>query len=132
DAAFTAVTHVGLCALRQARYEPGERIAVIGLGIIGLCTVALARAMGAPVAALGNSPLRVDLAKRAGADVAVLVDDPHLPAALRDWSTDLGIDLVVNTANPWSAHRLATDIARENGRIAYIGFPGRNEPPPDF
>ena len=43
-----------------------------------------------------------------------------------------GFDLVVLTANPWSAFRLSVEMARAGGRISILGFPGRGEAPPDF
>ena len=43
-----------------------------------------------------------------------------------------GIDLVILTANPWPAHRLALPIAHPNGRVSIIALSGRGEPAPDF
>ena len=110
--------NLGVCALRSARYQTGERVAVIGLGVIGLCTVALGHAMGAPTAAIANDPTRAQLATRLGAR------NPQ------GWTE--GADIVVLTANTWSAYRTALDIARYGGRISVLGFPGRGQDPPDF
>jgi threonine dehydrogenase-like Zn-dependent dehydrogenase len=42
-----------------------------------------------------------------------------------------GADAVVTTANGWSAWRTALRVARTNGRICVLGFPGRGEKPPE-
>jgi len=115
---FGYLINLGVCALRAVRYETGERIAVIGLGVIGLCTVALGRAMGAPTAAIANDPIRAQLAVRLGA------------RQIAEWSD--GADIVVLTANTWGAYRTAIDVARYGGRISVLGFPGRGQDPPDF
>ena len=111
------LVNLGVGALRAVRYETGERVAVIGLGVIGLCTVALGRAMGAPVIALANDAARADLARRLGAQEAFDGE---------------GADIVVLTANTWEAYRASVDIARYGGRISVVGFPGRAQNPPDF
>ncbi|MBU0611605.1 MAG: hypothetical protein KKI08_27250, partial [Armatimonadetes bacterium] len=67
QASLAYLTQLGLAALRQARYEAGENVAIIGLGVIGLATAGLARAMGAKVAAIANSGVRAEAALRVGA-----------------------------------------------------------------
>ena len=51
--------------------RPGENVAFVGLGVIGLCTAGLARAMGAKVVAISNSPRRSEAALKVGAHAAV-------------------------------------------------------------
>jgi threonine dehydrogenase-like Zn-dependent dehydrogenase len=118
QASLAYLAQLGLAALRQARYEVGETVAVVGLGVIGLCTVAVARALGAAgVFALGNSPLRTDAARSLGA----IDGQPE------------NVDVVVLTANSWEAYRSSVEIARLGGRIAVLGFPGRGAAhPPAF
>lgn len=116
------LTNLGMSALRQVRYARGERVCVVGLGIIGLCTVALAKAMGAQVTAVANAEARRDLALRVGASAAFLPGEaPHGTA-----------DIVVLTANTWAAYRESVDLCAFEGRIAVLGFPGRAQPVPAF
>jgi len=114
-ASLAYLVQLGVAALRQARYEAGESVCVIGLGVIGLATVAVARAMGAYVTAVANSETRAALAGRLGAL------EPRPDA-----------DVVVLTANTWSAWRAAMETARVGGRVSVLGFPGRNQPAPGF
>jgi NADPH:quinone reductase-like Zn-dependent oxidoreductase len=58
QASLTYLTGLGLAALRQARYETGENIVVIGLGVIGLSTIGLANAMGANAVGIANSEIK--------------------------------------------------------------------------
>ncbi|HEY3840242.1 MAG TPA: zinc-binding alcohol dehydrogenase [Bryobacteraceae bacterium] len=111
------LANLGVASLRAVHYQAGERIAVVGLGVIGLCTVALGRAMGASVIAIANDVSRAALARRLG--------------ARPDFGGE-GADIVVLTANTWEAYRSAVDIARHGGRISVLGFPGRGQGPPQF
>lgn len=123
QASLAYLTQLGMASMRQARYETGETVAVVGLGVIGLGTVALARAMGATVIAVANSPVRAEAARVVGAHQVYVMGDGPPPRE---------IDLVVLTANPWAAYRASVDMARYGGRISVLGFPGRAEAPPDF
>jgi 2-desacetyl-2-hydroxyethyl bacteriochlorophyllide A dehydrogenase len=118
-ASLAYLAQLGVAALRQVRFEPGERVAVVGLGVIGLCTCAMARAMGAAeVIAVANSPFRAQKALEAGAHRA----DRH----------PQDVEVVILTANPWVAFRDSVEMARYGGRLSILGFPGRGEPLPDF
>lgn len=123
QASLSYLTQLGLAALRQARYEAGEPVTVIGLGIIGLATVAIAKAMGAQVTAVANSRLRAAAALRMGAHRILLSSDPVEPNTS---------PLIILTANSWPAYRTAVEMADYGARIAVLGFPGRAEAPPAF
>lgn len=111
------LANLGVAALRAVHYQTGERVAVVGLGVIGLCAVALGRAMGAPMVAIANDPSRATLAQRLGA---------------RKSFDGEGADIVILTANTWDAFRKSVDLARHGGRISVLGFPGRAQASPDF
>lgn len=131
-ASLAYLSHLGLASLRQAQYQTGENVAVIGLGVIGLCTVGLARAMGAKVIGIANSPLRAAAAEKVGAHAAFLAKGENLREGLRNAFGEVGPDLVVLTANSWDAYRQSVEIVRLKGRVSILGFPGRNQPPPSF
>jgi threonine dehydrogenase-like Zn-dependent dehydrogenase len=128
EASLAYLVNLGVAALRQARFEPGERVAVVGLGVIGLATVAVARTMGAQVAAWANDGSRAALAGGLGAQ--------HVfesgKASAGDVFDGAGADIVILTANPWPAFRDALEMAAQGGRVSLLGFPGRAQPAPDF
>lgn len=132
EASLVYLTHLGIAALRQARYQTGENVVVVGLGVIGLCTVALARAMGARVVGIANSSIRADMALRLGAHGAFRSDDSGLKDRLGRFFGEAGADIVVLTANPWGAYDLSMEIVARHGRLSLLGFPGRGQPAPDF
>jgi threonine dehydrogenase-like Zn-dependent dehydrogenase len=132
EAAFTFLYHLGFHSLQRGHFIPGENVAVIGLGILGLATVELARAQGARVLALGNADNRLEMARELGAHEALLSDAPGLQVKIDEMTHGVGIDLVILAANPWPAYRTAMEVVRTNGRVAILSLPGRGEPALDF
>lgn len=123
QASLIYLTELGVAALRHANYQAGESVAVVGLGVIGLGTCAIAKAMGANVTAVANNPLRAQAALNVGAHQACTIGQDPLPK---------NIDLIVLTANSWQAYRDSVEMARYGGRVSILGFPGRGLPAPDF
>lgn len=123
QASLAYLTQLGVAAMRQVRYEEGETVAVVGLGVIGLATVGAARAMGAQVIAVANSRLRADAAMRVGAHQACVAGEDAMPS---------NVHLVVLTANTWNAYRASLEMAGNGGRVAIVGFPGRGQDAPPF
>lgn len=126
-ASLTYLYHLGFHALRTGEFTPGENVAVVGTGILGLTTIALARSFGGRVVALSNSEYRMAVAERIGAHHAWRSDDPALAEKLQAFTDGVGIDLVVLAANPWPAYRAAVDAVRPGGRISILSLPGRGE-----
>jgi len=116
----------------KAQFRPGENVAVVGLGVLGLGAVALGPLFGARVLAIGNSPVRLDMARRMGAHATAQFDDPALGERVAEFAGGAGPDLVILTANPWPAYRTAVEIVRPGGRVAIVSLLGRGEPPLDF
>ena len=132
DAVYAGLYNLCALAYRRCQYQPGENVAVVGLGVLGMGEVALGSAYGARVAAIGNSPVRLEMAEKMGAHLALMCDDPALQEKLNEWTQGVGVDLVINTANPWSAYRVSMEIVRSHGRVGILGLPGRGEVPLDF
>ncbi len=132
DAVYTNLYALSAHCYRKALFQPGENVAIVGLGVLGLGAVALGPLIGARVVGLGSSPIRLEMAERMGVHAAYLSDDPDLEAKLAEFSGGQGIDLVILTANPWPAYRRAVEIVRPGGRVSIVSLPGRGENPLDF
>jgi threonine dehydrogenase-like Zn-dependent dehydrogenase len=132
DAVWSHLYTLSAFCYRKAHYVPGEAVAVVGLGVLGLGAVALAPYLGARVVGIGNHETRLQMARDIGADAAFMWDDEDLQEKLNDFTGGIGIDLVILTANPWPAWRTACQIVRPEGRVSVVALPGRGEPPLDF
>jgi threonine dehydrogenase-like Zn-dependent dehydrogenase len=131
EASLVYLTNLGLAALHQAHYQAGENIAVTGLGVIGLCTIALARAMGSKVVGVANSEARARAAREIGAEACLLSGSPDLLDRMKHCFRGAEADIVVSTSNAWGSYFESLELARFGGRIAILGFPGRGQPMPE-
>jgi threonine dehydrogenase-like Zn-dependent dehydrogenase len=111
-AAFAYLISLGAHGLRRAGLAPGERVAVVGLGAVGLGVVALARTFGSHVTAIDPVAFRRDLAGRLGADEAVE------PAA----ASGVEADVVVEAAGSWPGVETAYAAARQQARVAIVAL----------
>lgn len=120
--------HLGYNAVLRSDIRAGHRVLVIGLGALGLTSVAMASLAGANVVALSNQAAPAELAKAYGArGVFSRTEEAALAEALGD-----GADVIISTTNGWDDFALAQRMAAQNGTIACLGFPGRNEVPGNF
>ena len=132
DAVYGHLYTLSAMCYYKSHFQPGENVAVVGLGVLGLGAVGLGPCLGARTIGIANSPVRMEMAERMGADATFLYDDPDLDRKLDDFTHGEGVDLVILTANPWPALRTSCQIVRENGRVGIVALPGRGEPPLDF
>lgn len=132
DAVYAHLYALSAHCYRKALFQPGENVAVVGVGVLGLGAIALGPLFGGRVTAIANSPLRLEMAAQMGAHAGFLSDDPNLKDKLDAFTNGVGIDLVILTANPWPAFQTALDIVRPNGRVSIVSLLGRGETPLNF
>jgi L-iditol 2-dehydrogenase len=118
---------LGLHAIRRCRVEPGDTVAVIGPGLVGLITLQLAKATGANrVIVAGRGP-RLDLARELGADDVVDISKTDTVEGIRVLTNRQGADCVFECAGTPPAVVAAIGSARRGGRVALVGMTG-NKP----
>jgi predicted dehydrogenase len=121
-ACFATLGSIALNAVRIAGVGLGDRVAVIGLGLVGQLVAQLARLQGAVVIATDLKPDRVELAGKLGVQEPILGGGAlkEQVAALTDGK---GADCVVIAAASKSSTpcKLALDTCRDRGRIVVIG-----------
>jgi len=123
SAAFGTLGSIALQGVRQAEAGLADRIAVIGLGIVGLLTVQLLRAQGARVAAYDLDERRVALALDLGAEVGLAGGTDAVVASAMAWSNALGVDGVIVAASSQSDAPMvaAAAMLRDRGRVVAVG-----------
>lgn len=128
SAAFTTLGAIALHGFRLAEAGVGANIAVIGLGLLGLLAVGIARAAGCRVLGIDLDPGRVALAKEMGVDLAVVRSEAE--AASQSISRGWGCDAVLICADTPSADpvELAGAIARDRARVVATGAVGLDLP----
>lgn len=129
DAVCTYLFHLGYNAVLRAGVKAGSRVLVIGLGVLGLTSVAMAALAGATVVALSDQPSSQRVARTFG---ATAVHGRDSSAALREAFAGELADVVITTTNSWADWQTALQMAGPLGVIASLGFPGRGEGPATF
>jgi predicted dehydrogenase/threonine dehydrogenase-like Zn-dependent dehydrogenase len=131
EAAFGMLGIIALHGIRTADLRFGERVGVIGLGLLGLITVQILKAYGCYVIATDIDPDKIEQAKKLGADISVGGAD-FVEECNRS-SKGSGADAVIITAATKSDEPVnqAVDAARFKGKVVLIGVadihPNRNE-----
>jgi polar amino acid transport system substrate-binding protein len=122
-ASFVTIGAIALQGVRVANPTLGERVVVMGLGLIGQLTVQLLKANGCRVLGFDPNPARAKLAIEMGADVAV---SDALDDAVRGFTDGYGADAVIVTASSKSSAppNQAAEISRMKGRVVMVGLTG--------
>jgi len=123
EAAYTIIASIALQAVRQLEPTLGERVLVMGQGLVGLLVTALLRASGARVMAVDLAPARRPFAEAMGAERVVILRAQNLDDAVRAWTDRHGVDAVVlatATQNNTPVEQ-AVDALRDRGRIVVVG-----------
>lgn len=122
EGAFAGIGAVAVNAVRLAEVELGERVAVIGLGLIGLLTGQLLKAAGCGVVGCDINPARCRAARELGFD-RVATGAEILTAALT-FTGGQGVDAAIVTAASSSDEPLvwAGLVSRLRGRVVVVGM----------
>jgi alcohol dehydrogenase/L-iditol 2-dehydrogenase len=105
--------------------KPGDTVAVIGPGPIGLLCAMMAKISGAGHLAVIGIPAdagRLDVARKLGADTALGAHGEDVHAWVRDFGDGYGFDLVIDAAGISAVLKLALEIVRPGGRITKVGW----------
>ncbi len=121
EAAFFALLAIAMQAVRKARIELGESVAVLGAGVVGILAMRLAQLSGGlPVLGIDLDQGRLDLARQVGSD-ETLISDANLPDKLSALLGAAGADIVIELTGAPSAVLTAFELARERGRVVLAG-----------
>jgi alcohol dehydrogenase len=116
------LTGVG-AVMNGARVKAGDKVAVIGLGGVGMAAVLGARAAGAEqIVAVDISQAKLDLALSFGATDAFLATADRAAEAIRE-ATGGGVQHAIELAGSVAALQLGYQIARRGGELTTGGLP---------
>jgi predicted dehydrogenase/threonine dehydrogenase-like Zn-dependent dehydrogenase len=127
SAAFTTLGAIALHGFRLSSAQLGETVGVIGLGLLGLLVVSIARAAGCRIFGVDLDQSRIKIANQLG---ATAVDRPQAVEAAMAFSHGMGIDKLLICADSPSSDpvELAGEIARDRAHVVAIGAVGLTLP----
>ena len=112
-------------ALRRSRFEFGETVVVIGLGLVGLLLCQMVRSSGGIAIGVELLDPRLQLARELGVSTVLHPQRDDVAARVRDVTGGVGADVVIIcAAAPESSAplELACDVARDKGRVVVAGL----------
>lgn len=129
-ASFVAMGGIAVHAARVARAAMGERVVVLGLGLLGQLALQILNAAGCRVFGLDVVPEKVDVALAHGAHAGATIGREDALGAVRAFSGGHGADAVLVFAATASNQpvELAAEMARERGRVVVPGLVGLDLP----
>lgn len=121
-ASLSTIASIALHAIRLGAVGVGDRVAVIGCGLVGQISLRLLAAGGAEAIAVDLDPGRLELA-RAGGTIAAFEADGHAVERILAATRGQGVDLAVVAAAAASNDPLllAAEVARDRAAIVVVG-----------
>ncbi len=121
-AALMCSSSTSLHALRRGRLAPGESVAVIGIGGLGISAVQLAKALGAlDVYAVDLDDAKLATAARHGA-IAVNAGTVDAVEAVRALTNGRGVDVAIEVVGRPETMRTALRVLAVQGRAVIAGL----------
>lgn len=116
------MTGVG-AVINTARIRPGDTVAVVGLGGVGLSGVLGARLAGAEtIVAIDREPAKLEVARKVGATHLVCARDANCVEQVRDL-TGGGVDYAFELAGSIDAMNTAYACVQYGGTVVVTGIP---------
>jgi alcohol dehydrogenase len=111
----------------NGRVSPGDVIAVVGAGPIGLAAM-LTASLYTPgrIVAIDLADGRLESARRFGADSTINNGTDDVLAAIMEMTDGLGADVALEAVGVPDTFELATSLIRPGGRVANIGVHGHS------
>ncbi|HYL74304.1 MAG TPA: zinc-binding dehydrogenase [Bryobacteraceae bacterium] len=122
DAALIEPLACVMRGLDETSIRPGDHVAVIGLGPIGLMFVRLAKAYGARVIAIGRRKTQLSRAAEMGADeLLVSGESEKTVGEVREVTGGRGADIAIEAVGHPDAWQMAVKLLRRGGIVNFFG-----------
>ena len=110
----------------NGRVEPGDTVAIVGAGPIGLAAIMTAK-LHTPgkIIAIDLADARLEKALEFGADVAINNGSEDAVAKVMELTGGLGADVAIEAVGVPETFELCTELIRPGGRVANVGVHGK-------
>lgn len=112
---------VGFHAVSRGKVAAGDRVVVLGCGMIGIGAIAAAASRGAEVIAVDFKG-KADFALRCGARHAIDTATEDVAARIATLTDGDGADVVIEAVGLPETFTRAIEVACFGGRVVYIGY----------
>ncbi len=122
---FTDPARFALGGIHDAAIKLGDRVAVFGLGAIGMLALQMARLNGAEwIAAVDPVPGRLALARQLGADLTVNPAEDDAGLTIKEATAGEGVDVALEISGVYTALQQAVRAVHKEGLVVTVSFYG--------
>ncbi|MEO7060452.1 MAG: zinc-dependent alcohol dehydrogenase family protein [Lapillicoccus sp.] len=112
--------------VQYGRVKPGDTVAVVGAGPVGLSVIATASLYGAAqIVAIDLDDKRLDLAKQIGATHSVNSGDGDWKEQVLALTDGYGVDVAIEAVGVPDTFEMCTQLVRPGGNVANVGVHGK-------
>lgn len=124
QAAYTTLCSIALQSVRQTEPRLGDRVLVLGQGLVGLLITNLLAVSGARVLAVDLIPTRRSFCEAMGAEKTVILGEQNLADEIRAWTDGYGVDAAIlcTASESNTPVEQAAAALRDRGRIVVVGI----------
>jgi len=113
------------CGVLNGRVEPGDTVAIVGAGPIGLAAIMTAKLFTpGKIVAIDLADARLDKALEFGADVVINNGREDALTRIQELTDGLGADVAIEAVGVPETFELCTELIRPGGRVANVGVHG--------
>lgn len=110
----------------KARVAPGDNVAIIGAGPIGLAAILTSKLFSpARIIAIDVAASRLDAAKQFGADLTVNAATSDVEEIVASVTDGAGVDVAVEAVGQPATFEMCAALVRPGGHVANIGVHGK-------
>lgn len=124
-AVFIRMAGVGIAAVRKSTVQPGDTVAVIGLGLVGNFAAQLFQLAGAEVLGLDVEAARLEQARACGLRHLASTRERAVQEVVNEWTGGRGARIVVEAIGEPVLIEQAVLAARRHGEVILLGSPRR-------
>ncbi len=126
EASLAGLAAVACRGIDMAEIRPGDRVAVVGQGVIGHAAAQICRLQGARVLTADTIPARVELSRLHAADLAVNSLEEDLAARVAEFTEGEGVDVLIDTSGSVRMIQQEVELLKRFGKLIFQGW----YPPP--
>jgi alcohol dehydrogenase len=113
------------CGVLNGRVEPGDVVAIVGAGPIGLAAIMTAKLFTpGKIVAIDLADARLEKALEFGADIVINNGREDALARIQELTDGLGADVAIEAVGVPDTFELCTELIRPGGRVANVGVHG--------
>lgn len=107
----------------RAAIQPGDSVAIVGIGFLGALLTKMAKNAGATVYAISRRPFSLEFAQQFGADELIEMDDHwRIIERVKELTGGRFCDVVIEAVGKQWPLDLSAELCRERGRLVVAGY----------